>query len=45
MEGSLLYSLALSLVYSTLVTSFILDANRGVRMLLHFPNAHDDVQG
>ena len=44
MEGSLLYSHALALVYSTLVTSFILDIGRGVGMLLHFPLAHGDVQ-
>ena len=36
MEGSLYYLLVLSLVYSNLVTSFILDVGRGVGMLLHF---------
>ena len=43
MEGSLLYLHALALVFSTLVTSFILDAGRGVGMLMHFPHARGDV--
>jgi hypothetical protein len=43
-EGSLLYSHALSLVHSTLVTSFILDASRGVGILLHFPHVRGDVE-
>ena len=43
-EGSLLYLHALALVCSTLVTLFILDAGRGVGMLLHFPRACGDVQ-
>ena len=44
MEGSLLYSHALAVVCSTLVTSFILDIGRGVGMLLHFPRERGDVQ-
>jgi hypothetical protein len=42
-EGSLFYSHVLSLVCSTLVTSFILDVDRWVGMLLHFPHACNDV--
>ena len=44
MEGSLLYSHALALFCSALVTSFILAAGRGVGMLLHLPRARGDVQ-
>ena len=43
-EGSLLYSHALALFCSALVTSFILAAGRGVGMLLHLPRARGDVQ-